>query len=73
MLSIGRGADLVGQGIDTSPWTAHSSEEALIDFVRLLEKRGVQVVLFHNFSRRLKKFARTHALAAKALQGSIHL
>ncbi|WP_156425066.1 hypothetical protein [Mycobacterium sp. GA-1285] len=73
VLSIGRGADLVGQGIDTSPWTAHSSEEALIDFVRLLEERGVQVVLFHNFSRRLKKFARTHALAAKALQGSIPL
>ena len=56
-----------------TPWTAHSSEETLIDFVRLLEKRGVQVVLFHNFSRRLKKFARSHALAAKAQRGSIQL
>lgn len=73
VLAIGRGSNVAEQGVDTTPWTAHSNASTLVHFIRQLEERGVQVVLFHNFTSRLKKFSRSNGLAARALQGPIDL
>jgi hypothetical protein len=67
VLTIGR-VDLsavdVESTVDTTPWTGHSDQEALVAGVRKFEDVGWRVVLFHNFRRRLQKFARDHGLAA---------
>lgn len=53
--------------VDSSPWTLHSDEDCLQKVVYELEDNGVKVVLFHNFRRRLKKFAATRDLLSDAL------
>jgi hypothetical protein len=42
--------------VDSSPWTLHSDQDCLQKVVR--ELQGVaKIILFHNFAKRLKKFA----------------
>ncbi len=53
-------------GLDTSPWTLHSDEECLMDAIRLLSERA-HVVLFHNFPKRLVKFAGRENLKCQIL------
>ncbi len=57
---------------DTTPWTSHSAEAALIEGVRRIQAQA-NVVLFHNYSKRIKKFTRSNNLSAQALSGRIDL
>lgn len=59
--------------VDTSPWTAHSDAASLADTSRALAAAGHRVVLFHNFSKRTKKFIRDEGLAAEPLSGRMGL
>jgi hypothetical protein len=59
--------------LDTNPWTAHSDQAGLAVACRELEAAGHRVVLFHNFSKRVKKFVRDEGLVSVALSGSISL
>lgn len=51
-------------GAALAPWTGHSDQAALAKCVQRLEAAGHAVILFHNFRRRLAKYARVHGLAA---------
>ncbi len=57
---------------DTTAWTSHSSEAALIEGVRRLQTHG-NVVLFHNFPKRIRKFTQSNNLSAEALSGRVDL
>ena len=82
-VSIGRddtGEDLgvnarwsMTEGIDTTAWTLHSNEHSLVEACNTLQDIGCRVVLFHNFSGRMKKFVRDQSLTAEPLSGSIAL
>lgn len=52
--------------VDSSPWTLHSDETCLQKVVPEIEKHA-KVILFHNFVRRLKKFASGAGLSCDAL------
>jgi glyoxylase-like metal-dependent hydrolase (beta-lactamase superfamily II) len=52
--------------VDSSPWTLHSDESCL-QKVKHEVMRHAKVVLFHNFVRRLKKFANGAGLSCDAL------
>lgn len=53
--------------IDSSGWTAHSSEAALREAIARLP-RCRRVVLFHNYPRRLNRFIRKSGIDAIALE-----
>jgi hypothetical protein len=57
--------------LDTSPWTAHSDAAGLKAGIAALQPVGT-VVLFHNFHRRLEKFARQSHLDCIALDNAPH-
>lgn len=59
--------------IDTTPWTLHSNEASIKEACLSLEDVGARVVLFHNFSSRIRKFIRDSELQAIPLSGSITL
>ncbi len=59
--------------VDTTPWTGHSDQQALADGVRAFEAAGHDVVLFHNFRKRLSKFSRDHGFGAKPLRSEVDL
>lgn len=52
--------------VDSSAWTLHSDEDCLQKVVHEVEKHA-KVVLFHNFVRRLRKFATGAGLSCDAL------
>lgn len=52
--------------VDSSPWTLHSDEGCLRKVVEEIEQHA-EVVLFHNFVRRLKKFVTNAGLSCAAL------
>jgi hypothetical protein len=52
--------------IDTSPWTVHSDSKSLYDFVRSVGEY-CNVLLFHDFSNRLKRFIRDRGIQAKVI------
>jgi len=56
---------------DSSPWTAHSDAASLADACRALATEGAEVVLFHNFSKRMKKFVRDEQLISRPLSGTM--
>jgi hypothetical protein len=52
--------------VDTSPWTLHSDETSLTEgIIRLLEY--AEVILFHNFTSRLKKYLKNQGLKASVV------
>ena len=51
---------------DTTPWTLHSNSETLVTTVSSLSEYA-DVVLFHNFVGRLRKFVRKNGLRADVL------
>lgn len=59
--------------VDTTPWTLHSNEATIKEACLALEGVGAKVVLFHNFSSRIKKFIRDSEVHAIPLSGSITL
>lgn len=65
--------DYVPLEVDTTPWTAHSDAASVADASRALAAAGHDVVLFHNFSKRTKKFIRDQGLDAKALSGRLEI
>jgi len=60
-------------GIDTTPWTLHSSEVAVAEMCTRLQDIGIQVVLFHNYSGRMRKFIRDRRLNVMPLSGTFLL
>lgn len=52
--------------VDSAAWTLHSNEEILCKAVNAIEQVG-RVVLFHNFSRRLRKFAKSNSINCEVL------
>ena len=42
--------------IDSSPWTLHSSSDTLTESIKELSKDKINVILFHDFSKRLNKY-----------------
>jgi hypothetical protein len=74
LIPIGRAEDAVLDApfpferlaVDSSPWTLHSDQDCLRKVVNELEKRS-KIVLFHNFVRRLRKFADGAGLSCDAL------
>jgi hypothetical protein len=52
--------------VDSSAWTLHSDQDSLSQVIRELQK-SARVVLFHNFARRLKKFAERAGLPCDVL------
>lgn len=70
LLTIGRATLPVADTpstVDTTPWTGHSDQESLADGVRAFEAAGHDVVLFHNFRKRLARFSRDNGVGAKPL------
>ncbi|MEZ5134155.1 MAG: hypothetical protein R2699_03615 [Acidimicrobiales bacterium] len=59
--------------IDSTPWTGHSSEQSLIAGCNALAAIGSRVLLFHNFSKRIKKFVRDTGVDAVPLSGTMTL
>ena len=59
------------ESVDTTPWTLHSNEASIIDAVAALSSEKNQIVLFHNFSNRLRKFIEKNELQALPLSGKI--
>jgi hypothetical protein len=59
--------------LDTSPWTLHSGPSALADGIARITRAGARVCLFHNFSRRIRKFIMSADLSAIPLVGRIPL
>ena len=43
-------------------WSFHSDESDLVSFIRRLSCRGVRVLLFHNYTKRLRRFVRDNDL-----------
>ena len=73
MINIGRSPRndrTEGEGsylkLDTSPWTLHSDETAIVEAMRQLSQYG-RVALFHNYPGRLRSFIRRHGILATAL------
>jgi hypothetical protein len=52
--------------VDTTPWTLHSNSESIISFLSELENKN-QLILFHDFPKRLNRFIKDVGLNAKAL------
>lgn len=71
VLTVGR-VEAIGmvrpENVDTTPWTGHSDQAALTECVQQLEAAGHAVILFHNFRRRISKYAKGHGLAAQPLR-----
>lgn len=59
--------------VDTSPWTLHSGPSALAEGIARITRAGARVCLFHNFSRRIRKFVMSADLSAIPLTGRISL
>jgi glyoxylase-like metal-dependent hydrolase (beta-lactamase superfamily II) len=57
-------------GIDTSTWTSHSNSKTLVESIGWMTRNQIQVILFHNFSNRLKRFVSEHNLKARAVRTS---
>lgn len=55
--------------LDTSAWTLHSSEAQLLNAGRLASK--AKLVLFHNFTSRLRKFTKQHNFPGRPLEQTI--
>jgi glyoxylase-like metal-dependent hydrolase (beta-lactamase superfamily II) len=55
--------------LDTSAWTLHSNEAELLNARRLASK--AKLVLFHNFTSRLKKFIKLHNFPGNPLERTI--
>ena len=58
---------------DTTPWTLHSNEDTIAKAADQLASAGARVVLFHNFSKRLRRFVASRNLSAEPLSGVIGL
>lgn len=58
--------DFVTLPVDSSSWTLHSDENCLRKIIPVVEQHA-DVVLFHNYVRRLKKFATNAGLSCAAL------
>lgn len=56
--------------VDTTPWTLHSNQQAVVEATRKLSNLGARVGLFHNHSRRIKKFISNNELAAEVIRSS---
>jgi hypothetical protein len=63
-LELPAGWEEVG-AFDTSPWTGHSDQDILTNAVRELKQLNAEVVLFHNFPRRLKNYAHHNNLSIR--------
>lgn len=75
VLTVGRVTGSAGirhENVDTSPWTGHSDQAGLAACVQRLESAGHAVILFHNFRRRLVKYASNHGLNAQPLRFEPH-
>ena len=59
------------ENVDTTPWTLHSNEGSIIDAVAALKSEKNQIVLFHNFSNRLRKFIEKNEIQATPLSGKM--
>lgn len=53
-------------GVDSAAWTLHSNENILCRSISTIEQVG-RVVLFHNFSKRLRKFAKSNGIDCEVL------
>lgn len=53
--------------IDSDAWSLHSREQEIAEAVRSLSAKEAHVLLFHNFSGRLRKFIRNAAIEATPL------
>ncbi len=58
--------------VDTSCWTLHTNETGLLGLIPAIsELPGTEVILFHNFPGRLKKFIKKNGLSScRALEGT---
>ncbi len=72
-IRIGRAAEMTtSEGgventeLDCSAWTLHSDETALVRTIQNLKACG-EIALFHNFPKRLRKFARDHGVESKVI------
>lgn len=61
------------EDLDRSAWTLHSNESTLRKSIDELSATGARVVMFHNFSKRLRRFIRDSAVQAEALSGNVPL
>lgn len=52
--------------VDSSPWTLHSDQDCLRQVVHEIENQA-KIVLFHNFARRLRRFAQGSGLSCEVL------
>lgn len=74
LVSIGRSGGNAGSypldmdtlAVDSAAWTLHSDEQSLGEAVVELAKMS-EVVLFHNFSKRISKFAKNFGLQCQPL------
>jgi glyoxylase-like metal-dependent hydrolase (beta-lactamase superfamily II) len=76
VITVGRKAPPSGvrtADLDTTPWTLHSGASALAESIDALDAHGAKVVLFHNFPKRIQKFAATAGINAVPLAGTIIL
>jgi hypothetical protein len=58
---------------DPSAWTLHSSADTLASAIPQLQRAGAKVVLFHNFGKRLRSWAREHQLDVDVLSSRSRL
>lgn len=63
-----RPAWISGTEISASPWGLHSDEPSLAKEATRLSQLGYRIALFHNFPKRLERFARAHNLDAVSLR-----
>ena len=49
-------------------WSFHSSEADLKEFINILSSNGIKTILFHNYSKVLKKFLKNNNFDPKMVQ-----
>lgn len=55
-------------GLDSAVWTLHSDEDTLSQSIRELSMHNASVLLFHNYEKRIKKFASRNRLTCAPLE-----
>lgn len=53
--------------IDTTPWTMHSSKSILTDSITNFHKKGIQTIIFHDYSKRMSKYTEQFTFEVKIL------
>jgi hypothetical protein len=53
--------------IDTTPWTMHSSKSILTESIVNFHKKGIQTIIFHDYSKRMTKYTEQFTFEVKTL------